>query len=178
VLAAILLLAALGPAQVGAKLPSAKEYELKAAYLFNFTRFTSWPASSFAGDTAPLVIGILGNQNIAAALEQLVKSHVVNGHRVDVRTVPSIQDTDGLHVLFVDVSHDKQLGSDPGGPLSKPGLLTVGESDRFLAAGGTIRLLVEGNRLLFEVNGAAAQGAGLTLSSQLLALAKTVHKAP
>ena len=159
------------------EMESAKEYELKAAYIYNFTKFTSWPITSFPDESAPLMIWVLGNERIAAALETLVKGHTSNGRPISVRAVPRASDREGLHVLYVDVSQDAKLTAVKAA-FSSPGLLTVGESQRFADLGGAIRLIVEGERLQFEISSQATQRAGLTLSSQLLMLAKAVRKAP
>jgi hypothetical protein len=154
-----------------------KEYELKAAYLYNFTKFTSWPAMSFATESAPLVIGVLGNENFAKALSTVVKGQAVNGHAVEVRALMPSQALQGLHVLYVDVSVEGQLAM-MGAALASPGMLTVGESEQFAAWGGAIRFVVDGDRLEFDINLPAAQRAGLGLSSQLLMLARSIRKSP
>lgn len=169
------LFAVAGPLALAASMPSARESELRAAYIYNFVRFTEWPTKTFADEVGPLIVGVLGNEAVAQALARVVKGHTVNGRPLEVRTLDSVQDIGQLHVLYVDGSQDKLIGG-ARGVLSSRGLLTVGESERFVALGGIIRLLVEGNRLVFEVNAAASQEAGLALSSQLLMLAKTVRR--
>jgi hypothetical protein len=152
-----------------------KDSDLKAAYIYNFAKFAEWPPGSFSGDAASLVIGVLGNQAVASALERVVAGHTVNGHKVDVRAWSATASIAGIHVLYIDGSQDAHLDAlTPA--LSTIGLLVIGESERFLSWGGTIRFVVAGDRLRFEVNTASAQRAGLTLSSQLLMLAKTVRK--
>jgi hypothetical protein len=177
-LLSLLLWGLVAPAAICAvDVRSVKVHELKAAYIYNFTKFTSWPATSFADEKAPLVIGVLGNESFAKTLRDLVNGHAVNGHAVEVRDLLPSQSLQGLHVLYVDVSVEAQLGTAED-LFASPGMLTVGESEQFTARGGVIRFVVDGARLQFEINVSAAQRAGLVLSSQLLMLAKAVRKSP
>jgi hypothetical protein len=165
----------LAPSLRAADAPSLKEFELKAAYLYNFTKFTAWPNGTFADESAPIVVGVMADERVGAALLKLVKGHPVNGREVIVRTLTRRDEVRGLQVLYIDKTQEGALQS-IASVFSSPGLLTVGDSERFAQLGGTIRLLVEGDRLQFEISAVAAQRAGLSLSSQLLMLAKTVRK--
>jgi hypothetical protein len=165
----------MGSRQVSAEPESVREYDLKAAYLYNFTKFASWPAGSFSAPQAPLVVAVLGDERLIAALEALTRGRFVNGHPVSVKSWSPQLVTAGLHVLYVDSAHELQLPKMSGAFMAR-GVLTVGETDAFLAAGGAIRLTVEGDRLQFEISTAATERAGLGLSSQLLMLAKTIRR--
>jgi hypothetical protein len=158
-----------------AEASSAKEYELKAAYIYNFTKFTRWPQGSFAADTAPLVIGIVGNDDVARVLQRLVEGRTASGREVRVLVRTADEGAQGLHVIYIDSSQEPQLDK-LAAALASPGLMTVGESERFMTLGGMVRFVVEGDRLAFEISTAATQRAGLSLSSQLLMLARIVHK--
>jgi hypothetical protein len=178
--ALLLALLALGMppgARADTGLTSAKESELKAAFIFNFIRFTAWPATSFASEQAPLVVGVFGDASVGPALEHLVANRTVNGRPIEVRVGASLSRTEDMHVLYVDAARESSVAEKPS-LLGRKNLLTIGDSDRFLGAGGIIRFLIEGERLRFEVNAAASQAAGLTLSSQLLMLATKVRMAP
>jgi hypothetical protein len=174
---ALLTLGSPPGARADTVLSSAKESELKAAFIFNFIRFTAWPATSFASEQAPLVVEMFAEASVGAALERLVANRTVNGHRIEVRTGASIPGAEDMHVLYVDAARESRV-SEAGSILGRKSLLTIGDSDRFLGAGGIIRFIIEGDRLRFEVNAAASQAAGLTLSSQLLMLATKVRMPP
>ena len=161
--------------QVSAEPESVREYDLKAAYLYNFIKFASWPDGSFIAPQSPLVVGVLGNERLIAALEAVTRGRLVNGRAVTVKSWSPQLGTTGLHVLYVDSAYELQL-SKLSSAFAARGLLTVGETDAFVAAGGGIRLIVEGDRLQFEISTAATERAGLVLSSQLLMLARTVRK--
>jgi hypothetical protein len=165
----------LTPSLRAAEPASLKEFELKAAYLYNFAKFTSWPEGTFADESAPIVVGVMADERVGAALSKLVKGHPLNRREVLVRTLTRGDDARGLQVLYIDKTQETVLQS-MAPAFSRTGLLTIGESERFSQLGGTIRLLVEGDRLQFEISAAAAQRVGLSLSSQLLMLAKTVRK--
>jgi hypothetical protein len=156
---------------------SAREYDLKAAYIYNFAKFTEWPRGSFSDAMSPLVIGVVGDDRVAASLTTLTRGRAVNGHPIEVKPLASPSVPPNVRILFVSGSQDAAL-SKLTGALQTGGLLTVGESEAFTKAGGMIRLLVDSNRLQFEIDNERAEKGGLTLSSQLLMLARKVHKAP
>jgi hypothetical protein len=153
-----------------------REYALKAAFVFNFAKFIEWPAHAFASADAPIVVGVLGETPLAAALETVVKDRRINGRSVLVRRVREARELAPCHILFVsaaDVSEFVQLRRNmPDSPL-----VTVGETSAFMASGGTISFLVLESKVRFEINIGAAERAGLKVSSQLQKLAFAVHRA-
>ena len=161
--------------RVSAEVDSVREYDLKAAYLFNFAKFTSWPESSFAAPQSPMVVGVLGNQRFISALETVTRGRLIGGHAISVKAWSPQLGTTGLHVLYVESAYEARFAR-MAEALVVHGVLTVGETDAFMASGGAIRLVVEGDRLQFEISAAATERAGLTLSSQLLMLAKAIRR--
>ncbi len=149
------------------------EYEVKAAFLYNFARFIEWPADAFDGPQTPLVIGILGEDPFGPALDDIIAGKKVGGRDVVVLRLHGNQDPRGCHLLFISASEKKHL---PEILLSLRGstVVTVSESERFIYSGGTISLLVENSRVRFEVNLDAAARARAKLSAKLLALARGV----
>lgn len=154
------------------------EYQVKAAFLLNFTKFTDWPASSFANPDSPITICILGKDPFGPVLDEIVQGETVNARKVNVQRIsePPTRQPAGpqtCHVLFVgepDKDISKTLSS-----LGR-GVLTVGQGDRFLRDGGMVALVVDNRRVRFDINQAAATGAGLSLSARLLNVARTVEK--
>ncbi len=147
------------------------EYQLKAAFLYHFAQFTEWPASAFAREDAPLVIGILGENPFGAALEQTLRGKTLMKHPVSARVLSSVADaTNGCHILFVSSSEKKRL-PEIISALGKASILTVGESDRFTETGGMINFVRQGNKIRFQINDGAARTAGLQIRSKLLSLA-------
>jgi hypothetical protein len=164
--ASAVLVAGVSPARADAS----REYQLKAAFLYNFAQFVEWPADAFASGDAPIVIGVLGDNPFGGALEQAVRGKSVNGRGIQIRYYPSIESIDRCHVLFVSSSQRFNTAA----VLQKAGdsTLTVGDYDGFTRDGGLFRFLTEANKVRFEVNLDAAQRSRLKISSKLLKLAK------
>jgi hypothetical protein len=147
------------------------EYEVKAAFLLNFTRFVEWPATSFASPDAPLVICMAGEDPFGPAIDQIVEGESVNGHRIIVERIRSDQQK-LCHVLYT--ANTRNLVSTL--PAAGPGVLTVGEGSEFTQQGGIIAFVLDNRHVRFDVNLKAAATAGLKLSSKLLSVARSVEK--
>lgn len=152
-----------------------KEYQVKAAFLYNFTKFVEWPPASFADSTSPIVIGVLGENPFGSELARLVKDRKVNGREILVRTFATPGDVAGVHVMFVGALRGR-AAEELKQALRATAVLSVGESPEFAASGGIIRFVVEGDKVGFAINQEASDRAGLKLSSQLLKLATAVRK--
>jgi hypothetical protein len=172
VFAVLLALAAALP--VRAQAPSPTEYQVKAAFLFNFSQFVDWPAASFADAHAPLVIGVLGSDPFGATLDEIVRGESVNGHPLAVRRYQSLEQVATCHILFIARSQVAQLDAIVAA-LEGRSVLTVGDFDGFTRRGGVIRFVTVGNKIRMRVNLVAAQEANLTISSKLLRPAQIVE---
>lgn len=151
----------------------ATESGVKAAFLYKFANYIEWPANAFTSPTAPLVIGVLGADDIAAELDRIVPGRNVNGHPVNVRRLKSGEGAAGVHILFV--------GKEQGGGAAtvrtarEQGALTVTESERGLeTTGSAINFVTAGERVAFEVSLDSAEKSGHRISSRMLAVAKRV----
>ncbi|MCC7261877.1 MAG: YfiR family protein [Candidatus Latescibacteria bacterium] len=150
------------------------EYQVKAAFLYKFARFIEWPATSFADTASALVIGILGDDPFGPMLDQAIAGKLVQGRPLQILRLDHLDQVPRCHILFVGRQRDPktaQILSLVGG---HP-VLSVGEADDFARAGGVIHLLVDDQRVFFEINTEAAQRAGLRISSQLLKLARSTE---
>jgi hypothetical protein len=155
----------------------AREYEIKAAFLYNFTKFIEWPAHSFADAGAPIVIGVLGDSPCAEALERLVKDRKVNGRAIVVRRIASAEEAKVTHLLFVGSAQEAQFaGLEPA--IESLPVLTVGESPGFATLGGTIAFVPQDDKVRFEINIGVADRAGLKISAQLQKLATVIRRGP
>src|SRR3954466_10136508 len=85
-----------------------KEYAVKAAFLYNFTKFIEWPATAFKSDTSPLIIGILGHDPFDGELGRIVKRRKLNGREIEVRHVTTVEDAKGIQLLFVPAGEEKR----------------------------------------------------------------------
>lgn len=166
------LLASVGRAEA----PAGLEYQVKAAFLYNFAKFVEWPAGTFKGAGDSVIFCVLGNDPFGESLDDVVRGESLDGRRLVVHRTRDVSKAADCHVVFIARSErDRQetiLGS-----LYRRGALTVGETDTFLAAGGIIGFVLDQNKVRFDVNIAAAERSGLKLSSRLLRLARTVHTA-
>jgi hypothetical protein len=161
-------------AAAGAAAP-AREYEIKAAFLYNFTKFVDWPAQTFANADAPIVIGVLGESPCVQALERLIKDRKVNGRTIVVRRIASAAEARVTQLLFVGSAQQAQFARLEPAIESLP-VLTVGESPGFETLGGAIEFVPQGDKIRFEINIDAAEHAGLKISAQLQKLATVVHR--
>lgn len=147
------------------------ESDLKAAFLFQFAKFVDWPADAFASDEAPIEIGVLGDEDFAATLKTLLDKKKSHSRPFVVRQIGSQQEARKCHMLFFRESDTRRLGAMIDSIRQLP-ILTVGESNDFIGQGGMLNFFFEDKQLRFEVNPAPVQTARLTVSSQLMRLAK------
>lgn len=162
------------PAVRGRQGPS--EYQVKAAFLFNFAKFIEWPESSFLSDDAPFSICVLGEDPFGSALDDLRGKSI--GHRpVAVWRIKNAEAGLRCQVLFVSASEESHL-PEIFASLRGSNALVVGQTPGFAASGGAIEFTLDGKHVHFTINPDAMRRAGLRASSQLLALAKIVHDGP
>lgn len=164
-LAVLLLSGAAVPVQA-----QAPEYDLKAAFLFNFVKFVEWPASAFAGERAPMTICVFGNDPFGRALDAVVQGERVGERRLAVRRPDGLDGLEGCNVLFVSGSEKGRFGEVLARVRGEP-VLAVGDSDGFLRAGGVINFVLEGSKVRFLIDQEAAERSGLRISSKLMRLA-------
>ncbi len=167
--AGVLLLVA-----VAAHASTPTEYEVKAAYLYNFGKFVQWPDSAPAVRSGFFTICVLGQDPFGRALYRTVSGEAIGGRSVTVRRIAGPEKAAGCRIVFVSGSLDGDL-AEVLRVLGAASVLTVSDMPDFLELGGMIRFVMSGNRVRFEINLAAARRAGLAVSSQLLKLALSVR---
>jgi hypothetical protein len=171
-LACLLLLHSLlvSPAQAEAE-TKPTQYEVEAAYLFNFGRFVDWPAVAQAD--SPFVICILGHDPFGPVLDHTVAGETLNGRPVQDKRIARPQDATGCSILYISNSESgrlsKILSIIQGAPV-----LTVSDIPDFVQQGGMIQFVLRDGRVRFEVSLAPAQSNGLAMSSELLKVAVQV----
>ena len=148
------------------------EPALKAAFLYNFVKFTDWPAEAAPSDAA-VRLCVLGDEAVGTALEQTVKDRQVGGHSLAVVRVNVDGALGPCHVLYV-TGLDRRRVAQVLERIKAAPVFTVSDLDGFAAFGGVGQLFVENGKMKFALNPTSAQRAGLRLSSKLLALAKIV----
>jgi len=162
------------PASGTAQSEGSREYQVKAAFLFNFTQFVTWTPAACPQTDAPLIIGILGEDRLGATLEGLTRGVTVNGRMVAVERYASLEEVGTCQILFVSASEAGRLPA-VFDALRGRSILSVGESPGFADRRGVIGLGLVNNRLRLEINTGAADAANLTISSKLLRLADVVR---
>lgn len=144
------------------------EYQVKAAYLYNFVKFVEWPAGALTG---PLTICTAAPNPFGGALEDIVRGELIAGHPIATRIVEA--PVPGCNVLFV--PRGAAAGDYLRGVRMSP-VLTVGESKDFVAQGGIISFVLDAGMIRFEIDQEAARRAGLQVSSRLLRLARVPER--
>ncbi len=170
----LLTVLVMGVTTSGAQTLGPREYQIKAAFLYNFAKFIEWPPEAFPSPNAAINLCVLGEDPFGDDLEQTIQGKLINGRAVVVQRFKGMQGLDGCHVLFVSMSEQQHLAQILES-LKGRSVLTVGETERFAAVGGMINFTMQDNKVRFEINVDVTQRAGLKLSSQLLKLATIVR---
>lgn len=145
------------------------EYQVKAGYLYNFLRFTEWPAACLPAG-APYRIGVVDDEATTKIIADSLNDKQINDRRIQVVTLPLDGTTMGCHLIFVPRTRQFTITQTP-----PPPILLVGESDSFAAESGMIGFVTRGYNIRFQVNLAATQRSGLKLSGRLASLAEIVQ---
>jgi len=150
------------------------EYQVKAAFLYNFTKFVSWPAAAFATTNAPFVLGIAGTDPFGKSLDEVVRNEMVENHPILVKRLRAGDDLGSCHMLFIS-SSEKEWVESMLAQLRRRPILIVGDTAGFAARGVTVNLLLAQGSVKMEINHKAAEQAGLEISSKMLGLATIVE---
>jgi len=148
---------------------SLPEHQLKALYIYNFTKYVDWPATVFSSTNAPFIIGVVGAPEIGADLAELARGKRVKGRELVVRRLDQPRDIKDCQLVFL----DPQDGS-PAAFLDAAKdlpVLTIGTSERFLASGGIACLIHQDKTIRPRIDLPAARRVHLDISAKLLALA-------
>jgi len=151
------------------------EYQMKAAYLYNFVKFVEWPEQAFHSARDPVVICVLDQKLLLRTLEEAVHGQRVDIRRVAIRQVADIQHVDGCHILFIGSMDSKHVASVIRN-LKVSGVLTVSEAEGFTGLGGAVNLRLEGLRIRVAINLSAVAQQNLRISPRLLSLARVVKE--
>jgi hypothetical protein len=161
------------PAPVRADSTTPTEYEVKAAFIYNFAKYVRWPEASTSETRKPFVIGVIGRDPFGQALDDAIRGQSLQGRAVSVKRFGKVEEIADCDILFISSSEKNNLQRILE-VLHKAPVLTIGDMDRFAERGGMINLTTEEARVRFEINVEAAERAGLKPGSQLLRLARIV----
>ena len=152
---------------------SGLEYDVKAAFLLNFTKFVEWPPAAFTGPDSPISICLMGRDPFGKTLDDIVQGETVNGRKVVVHRLSQAPGAQTCQVVYLS-SSEREVARTLSG--LGQGVLTVGEGANFIREGGMISFVIENRRVRFDINQNAADKASLRLSSKLLSVARFVQK--
>lgn len=167
----VCLLALSALASGGATAQAVPEYELKAAFIYNFALFVDWPADT--RKDGAFVLCVAGRGLYDAAFDAL-QGKLVRSQRLAVRRVDGLQGLDECHMLYIAPAEEMRLNHILGLAGGRP-ILTVADAEGWSGRGVMINLVTRQGRLTFDVNLDAVRRAGLDMSSRLLRLAGSVN---
>jgi len=154
-----------------------QEYQLKAAFLYNFAKFITWPSNAFPTANAPLTIGILGEDPFKELLSDVLLDKTVGGRQLAIKHFKAGDVVEGCQLLFISRS-EKERAASTLASLQGKSILTVSEFDHFANQGGMINLIVVDKSVRFEINPETAEKARLKISSKLGSMGIVVKTEP
>jgi hypothetical protein len=152
---------------------SLTEYQVKSLFLVNFAKYVEWPSAAFAATNTPIVIGVIGEGKFGDELAKTVEGKSVGGRPLLIRQIPTPEDLDKCHILFIGSSEKTGLVEILSRIKTKP-VLTVGETDHFMEQGGVINFVKKEGKIRLEINLDAARQAKLQISPKLSNVADVV----
>jgi YfiR/HmsC-like len=155
--------------------PRPTDYEVKAAYLYNFGRFVEWPGKVAGDQGGSFTVCVLGQDPFGPSLDATLAGETIGGKTIIAKRITSAEESDNCQILFLSPQADSRLNKIIA-DLDKKAVLTVSDMPQFVKRGGMIQFVLEGKKVRFEVNLTATQHAGLTLSSELLKVATAVRR--
>mgnify|MGYP001817061681 CR=1 FL=1 len=166
---AMLLCVVLAPQGSRAESPVVTEYHVKAAFLYNFSRFVNWPQAI----EQTFRLCVIGDNPFGELLDPLIGKSVQDSILVveEHSTVRNIHD---CQLAYISPSLEKEIDAVLA-ELKKYPILTVSDIEGFTHAGGMIELSLKGKKVSFAINTSVADTAGLSISSKLLNLATNVR---
>jgi hypothetical protein len=148
------------------------EAQIKAAFLYKFGSFVEWPARAFPRPDSPFIIGVMGSDPVASALEQVAAGRTVQGRPIAVRKLRRGEALEGLHVLFVGQAEAARLGEFQAAARAES-ILLVTESENALSRGSIINFVVE-DKVRFDIALPPAERGNLKISARLLTVARKI----
>jgi hypothetical protein len=152
---------------------STREYQVKAAFLFNFTQFVEWPAQCFSNPESKAIIGVLGKDPFGTYLEETIAGETINKHPLVIQRFNTVDEITNCHILFINISDKNKLKAILE-KLKGKNILTVSDANGFAKLGGMVRLYTKDDKINIQVNLEAAKEENLIISSKLLKLAEII----
>ena len=154
-----------------------REYQVKAAFLYNFAKYVQWPPDGPAARTGTFAITIVGQDPFGPSLDETLQGRTIGGLKIVIRRTAAAGELEASPIVFISDSERGQI-PDILRRLEGAATLTVAEVDHFAERGGIIRFRMDGDRVRLDINPTAAERARLKISSELLKLARIVGPPP
>lgn len=154
-----------------------EEYEVKAAFIYNFMLFVDWPNETGKKPEDPYTICVLGEDPFGKFLDAIAKTKKVNTRPIKIQRIKTLEEFQSAHILFISKSEQRNLKKVLETVGGKP-VLTIADFPGFADNGGVLEFLLINNRVNFRVNEKIANQAKLRLSAQLLNLAVEIIRDP
>ncbi|MEJ6979076.1 YfiR family protein [Pedobacter sp. P351] len=165
----------LGATFISAQRSPASEDQLKAAFIYNFTRFVDWPPDYFSTSSSPFIIGILGDESFKSYIDEIVKGEKLGDRAIVVQRYRTVKEIKHCHILFISAYEATRIkGAIPA--LNRRGILTVSDGAEFAKWGGIVRFFKDDNKLRLQINIDEAKSSQLIISSKLLSLSSIYSK--
>jgi hypothetical protein len=152
------------------------EPALKAAFVYNFAKFTEWPADVLPPSTT-FIACVLGDDAVSDALAHIVQGRMLEGRAIKVMRVGIAEPLRLCHILYVSGVTSQQLTAIITS-VKGASVLTISDHDDFGRLGGVARMFVENGRVRFALNLDLARRLRLELSSRMVTLASRVDDGP
>jgi len=167
------LLASLPQAALPAADDLPREYRIKAAYLYNLSKFITWPDESTQDKSTPVTICVYGYNPFGQYLEKL-QERTVKGRPIAIRYMNDHQAFNGCQILFIS-QYNTTMPRLVTVPPSSPPVLTVSDDEDFLSRGGLVALVTVNNNVQLDINLSRAKQAGFIISANLLEVARKIE---
>jgi hypothetical protein len=145
-----------------------REYEIKAAYLYNFGRYVEYPAASFADAKAPFVVSVIGPANIDGFLAAAARTKTLQNRPIVFRRHDKVADIAPCHILFVSEKLDDAIEAQINAKFADSPVVLVGEGEGAISRGSTVSFVVVENKVRLKISKKGSSRAGLKFSSKLL----------
>jgi YfiR/HmsC-like len=165
----------LGAAGLAAQQAGPSEFQVKAAYIYNFGKFVKWPTFAPANQSGSFTICVLDGDPFGNTLQSDLAGESVGGKPVAVKRLPKARDAAACHILFISAAQGKNLEQILAA-VDQTSVLTVSDMPDFSKRGGMIQFILDGDRVRFEINLDSAGKSHLVFDSELLKVAAAVTK--
>jgi len=150
------------------------EHQARAAYIYNFIKFITWPEHVFKTADQPICITFFGHSEVEKEFKELIQDRTINDRHIEVKVIYTNQELDSCHIVYLnDIERRYQISTINA--LKNDPVLTISNAEYFTRIGGMIHFIIADDRLCFEINRSALEAVNLEVSAKLLRVARVVE---